>query len=533
MTTTPPDAPPAPGAAAGPDPTRAGPAPSGGGPAAEVFDPVRRYGAVRPDEGRWIAGVAAALARRWGVDLVLVRGVLVALALVGGLGIWLYALAWLFLPQTDGRIHAQAVLAGSVSWGFVGAAVLVLLGLPGARVTVDEGFGALSVLALLALVVLAVVVWSRRRRQRSSAPGDGAWAPGAVPPSEAPAPAPAAGWGPPPGTAAAVPPAATGGSTAASSTAPTAATAGSTTPSSTAASSGSASSGSASSGSASSVPASPSVPGATGTVPVTPPRSAPPPPPGWVPPPAQPPSSGWVSPPPPPPPVPGWSPTPPPPPSPSRPSGRWTRSVLGVALLAAGAVAAGDLLGLDVPYVGLVAAGAALAVVGAGVVVAGARGRRGGGLTLVGVLLAVGVTLGSAVSGVVPQVSAGERLWVPGSATAGTEYRLGAGEAVLDLRDPALLVGATPEDPARVSASLGLGRLEVLLPQDVPARVDADLGAGEVREPDGRLSGSDEAPASITAGEGEPVLVVDARLGLGQLDVRPPGSEPLAQPSDG
>src|SRR3954464_8970086 len=96
------------------------PVPPGGPGVASFFDRIRAFGAVRPDEGRWAAGVAAGLARRWGIDPVLVRGGFGLAALFGGIGLLLYGLGWLFLPHPDGRIHAQEVLRGTVTAGVVG-----------------------------------------------------------------------------------------------------------------------------------------------------------------------------------------------------------------------------------------------------------------------------------------------------------------------------------------------------------------------------------------------------------------------------
>ena len=55
---------------------------------------LRRSGA-----GRLIAGVAAGLADYLDVDVAIVRIVFVALALLGGLGVPLYAAAWLLVPE--------------------------------------------------------------------------------------------------------------------------------------------------------------------------------------------------------------------------------------------------------------------------------------------------------------------------------------------------------------------------------------------------------------------------------------------------
>src|SRR5450755_1049189 len=99
-------------------------------PGAEFFDRIRGLGVVRPDRGRWAAGVCAGLARRWGLDPLLVRGVFVVVSLVGGFGLALYGVLWLFLPHSDGRIHAQQVLRGVVTAGFIGGALAVLCNLP-------------------------------------------------------------------------------------------------------------------------------------------------------------------------------------------------------------------------------------------------------------------------------------------------------------------------------------------------------------------------------------------------------------------
>src|SRR3954451_1776571 len=156
-------------------------APPPGGPGvAQFFDRIRRYGAVRPDDGRWFAGVASGLGRRWGIDPLLIRGAFIILAIFGGVGLLLYGLGWLFLPHPDGRIHAQEVLRGVVTPGFIGGLVLVLADLgtsgwgPGGWYG-PHPFG--GGLLLVALVVLGV--WwfaggrSRGRRGGWGGPGSG------------------------------------------------------------------------------------------------------------------------------------------------------------------------------------------------------------------------------------------------------------------------------------------------------------------------------------------------------------------------
>lgn len=54
---------------------------------------------VRPQQGRWIAGVCAAVANRFGWNVTLVR-ILTALAVVFfGLSLWIYILLWILVPS--------------------------------------------------------------------------------------------------------------------------------------------------------------------------------------------------------------------------------------------------------------------------------------------------------------------------------------------------------------------------------------------------------------------------------------------------
>jgi phage shock protein PspC (stress-responsive transcriptional regulator) len=92
------------------------------------FDAIRRAGLVRGQD-RWVAGVAAGIARRVGVEPVVVRAAFVVLSLFGGLGVGLYGLAWALLPDATGRIEAQAAQRGDVSGAFAVAVGLVVLDL--------------------------------------------------------------------------------------------------------------------------------------------------------------------------------------------------------------------------------------------------------------------------------------------------------------------------------------------------------------------------------------------------------------------
>ncbi len=53
---------------------------------------------VRPRQGRYVAGVCAALARATNTDPVLWRVVLAVLGFFGGVGVLLYLVGWLVIP---------------------------------------------------------------------------------------------------------------------------------------------------------------------------------------------------------------------------------------------------------------------------------------------------------------------------------------------------------------------------------------------------------------------------------------------------
>src|SRR5450756_588901 len=78
-----------------PDPSTFYPAPPPRAPHPGLdsfFDSIRRIGIVRT-ESRWIGGVSGGLARRLGIDVALTRGILLVLAIFGGLGLVLYGAA--------------------------------------------------------------------------------------------------------------------------------------------------------------------------------------------------------------------------------------------------------------------------------------------------------------------------------------------------------------------------------------------------------------------------------------------------------
>jgi phage shock protein PspC (stress-responsive transcriptional regulator) len=112
-TSTPPPAPPVP------------PRPVG----ATFFAWLRSLGVTRRDDA-WVAGVCSGIAARTGLDPLLVRGIAIVIALLGGPVFLAYAVGWALLPDARGHIHAESAVNGVFTFPmiFIGlAAVLTFL----------------------------------------------------------------------------------------------------------------------------------------------------------------------------------------------------------------------------------------------------------------------------------------------------------------------------------------------------------------------------------------------------------------------
>lgn len=106
--------------------------------AAAVEDMARDFWASRPKRprrGRKIAGVAAAIGNRYGLDPVLVRVAFVVATFFGGAGVVGYLLGWLFLPEEGDEVSAAEAMLGrgrsSASTGFtivLGIGVVISMG---------------------------------------------------------------------------------------------------------------------------------------------------------------------------------------------------------------------------------------------------------------------------------------------------------------------------------------------------------------------------------------------------------------------
>ncbi|MEU8921749.1 PspC domain-containing protein [Kitasatospora sp. NPDC048545] len=139
------------------------------GPAAP---PEPRPPLTRAEHHRVVAGVCGGLGRHLDIDPVVFRVVVVVLCLSGGLGLFLYGLAWLIVPTDEeskgrgGRTELQRVLTGRVDGQSVGAVLLTVIGTGVFFSSMGDGDQMFPLLLLAGLVFLAVRYDPERRRGR-------------------------------------------------------------------------------------------------------------------------------------------------------------------------------------------------------------------------------------------------------------------------------------------------------------------------------------------------------------------------------
>ncbi|MFW6694619.1 PspC domain-containing protein [Streptomyces sp. MAR4 CNX-425] len=178
--------------------------------------------------------------------------------------------------------------------------------------------------------------------------------------------------------------------------------------------------------------------------------------------------------------------------------------------------------------------GGALAVFGAGFTLSAWFGRTGGGTAfwalLTTVLLAGALWLPDTIT-----ADWGERTWRPAAVQDVRErYELGSGEAMLDLSRLKVAEGRTVETTAQV----GLGQLEVRVPDDVRVEVRGRVDLGDLQfPPTTRTDPPEDGGGDIDVSPGqerrtvlEPAagradgsggtMVLDLTVSVGQLEVR-------------
>jgi len=89
------------------------------------FDWIRGSGLNR-DGDRWLAGVCGGIAARTGLDPLLVRGIAVVIAILGGPVVFAYAVGWALMPRGVGRIYAEEAIRGRFQPAMVAIGALLL-----------------------------------------------------------------------------------------------------------------------------------------------------------------------------------------------------------------------------------------------------------------------------------------------------------------------------------------------------------------------------------------------------------------------
>ena len=163
-----------------PDPAAASnAAPLAVGSSNRFFGWMRELGIQR--QPGWIGGVASGIGFRLGIDPIIIRGIIVVIAVLGGPALLLYAAAWLLLPDTKGRIHAEELVRGRFSPALIGIGVMVLLSLlplsqgfwyAGAAywgdLSLGASFGRVLWTALLLTAIVFLIIWLARRANGST-----------------------------------------------------------------------------------------------------------------------------------------------------------------------------------------------------------------------------------------------------------------------------------------------------------------------------------------------------------------------------
>jgi phage shock protein PspC (stress-responsive transcriptional regulator) len=457
-------------------PASAGPAPSDVPPAPPIQEPTwagfTRDKLIRPRQGRYVAGLCAALARATNTDPVLWRVLFAVLGIMSGVGVLLYLVGWLVVPAEGDTASPIESLLGKGRSGMAPLSV-VLLG-AGAVLSfvfiVQDGMRA-GLLA--AAVVLGAILLIKRNGLGTSTPAPFS---GAAPPPE-PAPTgeqPTAAYAPPGFPA---PPAAAPAEEPVTTPFATVPPAAATT--------------------------------ATATLPPRPPASV------YRPPFA--PHGPYAGPTPPP-----YTPPPPftPPPRPAKaPKPPRERSKLGrltffAVLMVTGVMALIDMSGASIAVSAYFAA--ALVTIALGLIV-GAWVGRARGLIALALLTSLGLAVSTGVERFGGEV--GNSVYRPQTVAAiADRYDFTAGNATLDLRD----VDFTGQQQT-VTATMKVGQLRVLLPSTVDTTATVDLKNGRAVILGHELDDHDISGQTVTDdgpdGAGGGTLKLDLQMDTGNLEV--------------
>ena len=200
---------------------------------------------------------------------------------------------------------------------------------------------------------------------------------------------------------------------------------------------------------------------------------------------------------------------------------------MSLAVIAMGVLAALSITGVvTVPAVVVLSVG--LGVLGVGLLVGSLLGRARWLIALALPLLLVTALVALIPSDLGTRLESrlgdgiGERVWTPATvAEAAGPFALSVGSAELDLTDLVLPAGATTVVP--VSASVGMGDLQITVPEGVRVIVSAETGLGEI-DVEGLpvVNGQNrevvaEMPGLVS--DAAPTIELTAEVAIGNLEV--------------
>ncbi|WP_124054005.1 PspC domain-containing protein [Arcanobacterium ihumii] len=152
----------------------------------KFFNSIRDYSLRRTHDGV-IGGVCAGIGHRWGISPILFRILFVIGIFFGGLSFLVYGLLWLFIPSyPENEISVEQTLRGAPQTSTFVATVFTLIGLLGlssltgfVKAIMASMFFVILPLAFLAFLVWMIVVTLSKRKNQNPQNVDSIYTPGA------------------------------------------------------------------------------------------------------------------------------------------------------------------------------------------------------------------------------------------------------------------------------------------------------------------------------------------------------------------
>jgi predicted membrane protein len=187
------------------------------------------------------------------------------------------------------------------------------------------------------------------------------------------------------------------------------------------------------------------------------------------------------------------------------------RLALGAVVLGAGVLwllSAADVI--DLAYSTWIGAG----LVAIGLAIAVTPGRHGL-LVLLGILVALAGIPALVIDEDVLKGGVGEAVETPRSQADLEPFRQGIGKLTVDLTSPGLEL-----DGVAIEASVGIGELVVIVPDDTDVSVDAHVGVGNAEALGDTESGIDVDLVGISGTSGAQEIDLELEVGIGNLRVQ-------------